>query len=278
VARLFGQAGLNVPQVLDADLEQGILLLSDLGQQQYLQVLDADNADRLYGDAMDALITLQAGVARESARLPLYDERLLMREMQLFRDWLLQRHLGLTLTHSEQRLLDTTLAQLLDAALAQPVVVVHRDFHSRNLMLMEQHNPGVLDFQDAVLGPVSYDLLSLLRDCYIRWPEHKVSEWLLGYYDRACQSGILRGVDEADFKTWFDTMGMQRHLKVAGIFARLYYRDDKAGYLADIPLTLDYLLEEAALYPAYADFHDFLLQRVRPGLDDNGQTVGEPVS
>jgi aminoglycoside/choline kinase family phosphotransferase len=271
VANLFAGVGLNVPRVLDADLDKGILLLTDLGNEQYLQTLTTENVDRLYGDAMAALLTLQARVDPAQAQLPMYDRQLLMTEMQLFADWLLGRHLGLTLSDSEQQLLAETFQQLAGQALAQPQVAVHRDYHSRNLMLLEGHNPGILDFQDAVVGPVSYDLVSLLRDCYIRWPADKVSEWLLGYHELALQSGVLQGVDEEDFKYWFDTMGMQRHLKASGIFARLYHRDSKAGYLADIPRTLDHLLAAAAEYPAFSSFHGFVQERVRPCLDERGE-------
>ncbi|MGB5259803.1 MAG: phosphotransferase [Gammaproteobacteria bacterium] len=241
VSKLFFDAGLNVPEVIDADLDQGYLLLSDLGCEAYLGALSADTCERLYGDALAALVVIQACATGD---LPLYDRALLTSEMELFREWLVGKHLGITLTLSQHEMLDDTFALLVANALAQPRVCVHRDYHSRNLMVAQKNNPGILDFQDAVLGPVTYDLVSLLRDCYIKWPESQVEEWALGYQQLALQSGILR--EEHDdpelFQRWFDLMGVQRHLKAAGIFARLNHRDGKSGYLDDIPRTLSYVV------------------------------------
>ncbi|MCW8829359.1 MAG: phosphotransferase, partial [Gammaproteobacteria bacterium] len=236
IGRQLREIGLNVPEILAEDLGQGFLLLSDLGERQYLDVLDAQNVERLYGDAMGALATLQA-CGPDAQALPPYDRELLWREMVLFREWYLERHLGLVLSDSEQRVLDETFEQLVTSALEQPKVSVHRDYHSRNLMVSE-HNPGILDFQDAVHGPITYDLVSLLRDCYIAWPREQVEEWVRGYHDIAIDHGILRDRQEERFLRWFDLMGVQRHLKATGIFARLNHRDGKPGYLNDIPRTL----------------------------------------
>jgi aminoglycoside/choline kinase family phosphotransferase len=228
----------------------GFLLLTDLGSEQYLPALNADSVGRLYGDAMGALLTLQAcGPQRDE--LPPYDEALLLREMELFREWYLGRHLGLALSAGEQRMLDETFRRLAQSALEQPQVAVHRDYHSRNLMVAP-HNPGILDFQDAVFGPVTYDLVSLLRDCYIAWPREQVEAWALGYQELAIDCGILRLRDEERFLRWFDWMGVQRHLKASGIFARLNHRDGKPGYLKDIPRTLGYVREVAGRYPELA--------------------------
>ena len=271
VARLLRAAGLNVPEVLAEDGARGFLLLTDLGERLYLDALDEASADRLYGDALGALATLQARVDPEA--LPPYDRALLAGELGLFREWLLGRHLGLALSASEEALLEGTFAMLVEAALAQPVVAVHRDYHSRNLLVTERHNPGIVDFQDAVAGPVTYDLVSLLRDCYIAWPRARVEGWALGYLDLAVQSGILREEDEERFLAWFDLMGVQRHLKATGIFARLWHRDGKRGYLADIPRTLGYVREVAARHARLAPFGRWLEERVLPCLGNDGDRV-----
>ncbi|HFD81563.1 MAG TPA: aminoglycoside phosphotransferase [Gammaproteobacteria bacterium] len=250
VTGLFRSLGLHVPEILASDLSQGFLLLADLGTRLYLDELDEDSVERLYGDALGALAALQV-CAPEEAGLPPYDRRLLLAEMGLFRDWLLGTHLGLQLDGAQQQALDQAFARLADSALEQPQVCVHRDYHSRNLMRCSPHNPGILDYQDAVVGPLSYDLVSLLRDCYIAWPRQRVEDWALGYFELAQQTGILRpeDADEQRFLRWFDWMGVQRHLKAAGIFARLDHRDGKPGYLADIPRTLGYVTEVCSRYP-----------------------------
>ena len=263
VARLLLDAGLNVPVVIDADLEQGYLLLSDLGSRSYLDALDESSVGRLYGDALGALAAVQA-CRPESGSLPQYDRKLLLAEQELFREWLLGKHLGLTLTATQSALCDRVFDRLADNALAQPQVCVHRDYHSRNLMVTTRNNPGILDFQDAVIGAVTYDLVSLLRDCYIAWPRERVEDWALGYQELALQSGILRGEHEnpVQFMRWFDLMGMQRHLKAAGIFARLNHRDGKPGYLADIPRTLGYVTDVAGRHDELAAFGAFVQQAV----------------
>lgn len=262
VARRLGAAGVHVPQVLAEDHHQGFLLLSDLGQSTYLQQLEEAHVDRLYGDALGALASMQACATTEG--LPHYDAALLRREMDLFRDWLLGQKLGIVLRDADQDELQRSWQVLIDNALAQPQVFVHRDYHSRNLMRLPSANPGVLDFQDAVLGPITYDLVSLLRDCYIRWPRSRVEEWAQGYRDLALHSGILREQQADDFMRWFDLMGVQRHLKAAGIFARLDLRDGKPGYLPDIPRTLGYITEVAAGYPELGWLGELVEQRVLP--------------
>lgn len=250
VSEAFSARGLNVPRVLASDLRRGLLLLTDLGTRTYLRVLNEDNCERLYRDALEALLLLQRGPAAQHA-LPPYDRPLLLKEMALFRDWLLARHLGVTVSEAMARTLEHSFAHLARAALEQPRVWVHRDYHSRNLMVTDSGNPGVLDFQDAVVGPVTYDLVSLLRDCYIRWPAARVEAWMAGHHARLRDAGVLDpAVDLDRFRSWFDLMGVQRHLKAAGIFARLYHRDHKPGYLADIPRTLDYVREVCRRTPA----------------------------
>ncbi len=268
VAEAFSAIGLHVPEIRARDLDQGFLLLSDLGDRLYLDVLQEETVDRLYGDALGALTIIQACGPREG--LPPYDRDLLMREMELFREWLLERHLGLTLDAEAKALLRAAFDRLADNALEQPRVCVHRDYHSRNLMLTTSPNPGILDFQDAVLGPVTYDLVSLLRDCYIDWPRARVEAWARGYFDTAVHSGVLREEHETHFMRWFDLMGMQRHLKAAGIFARLDARDGKPGYLGDIPRTLGYIVEVAPDYAEMAPLGAFIAEQVLPALTAKG--------
>lgn len=265
VSGLLCDGGLHVPEVMDDDLEQGFLLLSDLGSEPYLGALNESSVERLYGDALGALATIQTCAADT---LPPYDRELLLREMELFREWLVSKHLGIALDAAQNRMLDAAFSLLADNALVQPRVFVHRDYHSRNLMVTARNNPGILDFQDAVRGPVTYDLVSLLRDCYIAWPRERVEEWALGYQELALQSGILREEheDPQQFLRWFDLMGAQRHLKAAGIFARLNHRDGKSGYLADIPRTLGYVAGLSEGYPELAGLCEFISKTVLAGL------------
>jgi len=264
ITRQLSAAGLNTPQVHDQDLEQGFLLLDDFGSTCYLDILNSDNADQLYGDAIASLVQLQSKVSAKA--LPPYDHSLLMQEMELFRGWLLQKHLGLSLTHREHALLSQAFELLADNALQQPQVAVHRDYHSRNLM-QTKPNPGILDFQDAVNGPVTYDLVSLLRDCYVQWPAEQVGAWAMAYFKWAVKSGVLLSEHEEQFLQWFDLMGMQRHLKAAGIFARLNCRDGKSGYLKDIPRTLGYVVDIAPQYAGLQGLAELITCRVLPRLN-----------
>lgn len=263
IASQLATLGLHVPALLAQDLEQGFLLLSDLGHQLYLEALNEASADRLYGDALAALAVIQACGPREG--LPLYDRELLMREMALFRDWLLGSLLGIGLSSEDETMLAETFTMLAGNALDQPQVCVHRDYHSRNLMVSAP-NPGILDFQDAVVGPVTYDLVSLLRDCYIDWPRTRVEDWALGYLTLATHSGVFAGCPEALWLRWFDLMGAQRHLKASGIFARLDRRDGKSGYLKDIPRTLGYIGQIAACRTELAPLWGLIENRVLPRL------------
>jgi aminoglycoside/choline kinase family phosphotransferase len=268
IAGAWRDLGLNTPEVYESQSESGFVLLQDLGSRLYLDELDEHNADRLYGDALGALTVIQACAPADE--LPVYDEPFLRREMGLFREWLLGRYLGLTLSEEETDGLQRAFDILVASALGQPVVCVHRDFHSRNLMVTAPPTPGILDFQDAVRGPVTYDLVSLLRDCYIAWPRERVEEWAWGYFHLALQSGILRPEHEHRFLAWFDLMGAQRHLKASGIFARLAIRDGKPGYLADIPRTLGYVVELATRYPELQTLAGLLRERVMPAIKQTG--------
>ncbi len=245
---LFRAAGAHVPEVLAQDLEQGFLLLSDLGSTTYLSALkaqdDAPRAAHLYADALGTLAAMQA--ASRPGVLPEYDRALLTRELMLFPEWYVARHKGVTLSEREQATLQAAFERILAVNLAEPQVFVHRDFHSRNLMLLEPGdglgpNPGVIDFQDAVYGPISYDLVSLFKDAYLRWDEEFTLDLLIRYWETAKKLGLPVRAQFADFHHDYEWMGVQRHLKVLGIFARLYHRDGKDGYLADMPLVMDYL-------------------------------------
>jgi aminoglycoside/choline kinase family phosphotransferase len=249
VARLMGDAGVHVPQVLAEDLGRGYLLLSDLGTTTYLKALTDDNADALFGDALDTLVKWQ--LASRPGELPPYDEALLRRELNLFPEWYVGRHLGIELDSTQRTMLEAVFAKLVEASLAQPKVYVHRDYMPRNLMLSEP-NPGVLDFQDAVYGPITYDVVSLFRDAFLSWPESRVLDWTARYWERARQAGLPVHADFADFYRAFEWMGMQRHLKVLGIFARIHYRDGKPGYLDDTPRFLRYARGVAERYPELA--------------------------
>jgi len=261
VATLMAAIGLNVPLIRQSNLENGFLLLSDLGSKQYLSALNESNVEQLYADALKALLTLQRKGPKDD-ELPPYDHTLLMREMELFREWYLKVHLELTLSAQEQQMLSDVFERLAESALGQPRVCVHRDYHSRNLMLTTHNNPGILDFQDAVIGPVTYDVVSLLRDCYIAWPRERVEAWALDYLVQAAEAGVIAEKDEARLLQWFDWMGVQRHLKATGIFARLNHRDGKPGYLQDIPRTLSYVVDVTGRYPELHALNDFLNQRM----------------
>jgi len=260
IAQRLRALGLNVPDILAQDVERGFLLITDLGERLYLQALAPDTVERLYHDALAALVILQRGSDTDGAFLPEYDSALLHREMELFREWYLLRHVRLDLTAAQHAMLDRVFEFLARSALAQPRVWVHRDYHSRNLMVTAQNNPGILDFQDAVRGPVTYDLVSLLRDCYIAWPRARVEQWAREYRARARAAGVAVGADDGEFIHWFDLMGVQRHLKAAGIFARLNHRDGKPGYLNDIPRTLGYVVEVSARHAELQPLHRLLLE------------------
>lgn len=259
VARLLAGMGLNVPIILASDTRQGFLLLSDLGNDQYMDHLSAGReVERLYADAMQALARLQSEGRDAAQSLPPYDRALLTREMDLLPDWFLAKHLELDLKTAERDLLQRLSGTLSDAALEQPVTFVHRDYHSRNLLVTTERNPGILDFQDAVCGPLTYDLVSLLKDAYVAWPPQRVRQWALQFRERLIDAGLDAGASDAQFLRWFDLMGLQRHVKVLGIFARLYYRDGKSRYLWDLPRVFEYAQSAAASYAETAEFADFL--------------------
>jgi aminoglycoside/choline kinase family phosphotransferase len=264
VQQVMHDAGVHVPEVVAQDLEQGFLLLSDLGDTTYLGVLDAENAAALYADAIAALVKIQS--ASRPGVLPDYDRNLLKRELDLFPEWFLGRHHGLVLSDKEREEIEQVFERILTINLAEPKVFVHRDYHSRNLMVT-QPNPGIIDFQDAVYGPISYDMVSLLKDAYIEWDEEVSIDWLIRYWEQARKAGLPVSPDFAEFHRDYEWMGVQRHIKVLGIFSRLYHRDGKDGYLKDMPLVARYLRKACE---RYAD-----LSVIRRWLDkvENKQTV-----
>ncbi|MGH6623336.1 MAG: aminoglycoside phosphotransferase family protein [Burkholderiaceae bacterium] len=238
VASLLREAGLNAPEVIASDVERGFLLLSDLGTSTYLSVLDTDNASELFDDAIDALVRWQ--LASRPGVLPAYDRPLLQRELDLFPDWYVTRHRALTLSNEQMAALKATFEAIVLRALAQPAVYVHRDYMPRNLMVSAP-NPGILDFQDAVHGPITYDIASLMRDAFISWDEERQLDWVIRYWERARKAGLPVAADFGEFWRDFEWMGLQRHLKVLGIFARINYRDGKPHYLTDTPRFIGYV-------------------------------------
>ncbi len=265
LAQYLRSRGIGVPAVAAADCEQGFLLIEDFGDQLLQQELETSPsaATGLYGEALMQLLALQQS-PDQSALIPRYDRRVLGRELRQFTDWFTGELLNYALTTEEQQLITDTFKKLEDSALEQPQVLVHRDFHSRNLLLRPDGALGVVDFQDAVWGPITYDLVSLLRDCYLRWPAEQVQQWALGYGNMAVDAGLLPNVDRGQYLRWFDWMGLQRHLKVLGIFARLALRDGKTRYLNNLPLVIRYLLEAAAPYPELKRFSQWFEQQLLP--------------
>lgn len=263
IALRLNRAGLHAPEVRASDAEAGFVLMADLGDRLYLPELDEQHVDALYGDALDALLTMQSKV--DASDLPPYDEQRLVNEMELLPEWFLQRHLGFTPSCTDWDVVEVAFRALVDNANHQEQVFVHRDYHSRNLLICPEHNPGILDFQDAVRGPITYDLVSLLRDCYIEWPDARVYHWAEHYRLQLVKAGLTH-VDAASFRRGFDLMGLQRHFKVLGIFCRLWYRDGKAGYLKDLPLVWEYSRRIGLRYPETAPLIE-LIERVIAGRD-----------
>ena len=269
IAGYLEAMALNAPRVLAANLNQGFLLLSDLGETQYLQKLqdEPESSETLYSDALNALNKIQTqGVAFQSL-LPPYDDTLLRFELSLFHDWLCETHLGVEFSSEDDTSWHATCDMLVANALDQPQVFVHRDYHSRNLMVTDDRNPGILDFQDAVEGPFTYDLVSLLKDCYVRWPEDQVRHWARDFYT-ASDSSIRHQVDVDQFMRYFELMGVQRHLKAAGIFARLNHRDGKPVYMGDVPRTLSYIVELGSRYEDLNFLATLITERCLPALQE----------
>ena len=267
VAEIFADAGISVPKIIAHDVENGFLLLTDLGSTTYLHALNHDSAYKLYIDAIDTLVLLQVHSRPEV--LPEYDRAFLLRELLLFPEWYIGKHLGVTLTAAQTAELNKVFDALLANILAQPQVTVHRDYHSRNLMVLPQGNPGVLDFQDALYGPITYDIVSLLRDAYIQWDEEIVLDLAIRYWERAKRAGLPVSPDIDSFYRDFEYAGLQRHLKILGIFARLHHRDGKDGYLSDMPLVMTYVRNAANRYKELKP-----LIRLLDQVENNAPQVG----
>ena len=262
ISAALAKANLHCPQVIASNLEQGFLAVTDLGNTLYLEVMSAEPAriPGLYRDAVQSMVRMM----EVACDLPPYDSTRLRDEMSLFHEWFLEKHLGLQLSDSTMDMLRRTYDDLIESALEQPTVFVHRDYHCRNLMVVAENPPGIIDFQDAVMGPVTYDLVSLYKDCYYRFARAEVERAVQDFHRRLMTPGRLPR--DAPVLRWFDLMGVQRHLKCAGIFSRLNLRDGKPGYLKDIPLVVSYLLEATALYPELSPLREFLLSEVHPRL------------
>jgi len=269
IAHLLEDAGAHVPHIYAQNLEQGFLLLSDLGDTTYAQAIKPANAKQLYGAATDALLKIQ--LASKSSELPPYDEALLRRELNLFPEWYITKHLGVTLNEKQNAKLEEVFARILANNLAQPCVYVHRDYHSRNLMYVPDNNPGILDFQDAVYGPITYDLASLFKDAYIKWEEAEIMDWLILYWEKARKAGLPVREDFGEFYRDYEWMGVQRHIKVLGIFARLAHRDGKDSYLKDMPLVFEYLHKASARYIDLKPLLN-LLDELHPNAVQEGYT------
>jgi N-acetylmuramate 1-kinase len=255
LAHIFAKQGLHVPHIYHIDTAQGFLLLSDLGDELYSRCLASQNADCLYQTAIDQLHIIQT-ISPQAYAFPSFSAELFREELTRFQEWYLEKHLNLELTLAERNMLSDTFEVLIQNALEQPQVCVHRDYHSRNLLKLLNQNLGILDFQDAVWGPITYDLVSLIRDCYIDWPKHKVMQWATYFYE-----GITTfRIDSEQFLRWFDLMGVQRHLKATYIFARKFRRDDTPTYLSDIPRALNYVCDVAQAYPELHPLREFLMR------------------
>ncbi|MCH8620026.1 phosphotransferase [Undibacterium sp. TS12] len=267
MANLLKDINLTVPKVLEHDLDQGFMLVTDLGTNTYGQILNSDNSHKLYMDAIDALVLLQ--VQSQPDVLPEYDRPFILRELNIFKEWYIDKHLAVTLSDTQTTTLDKVFEHLTASALAQPQVYMHRDYHSRNLMWMDKGNPGILDFQDAVYGPITYDLVSLLRDAYVQWDEEIVLDWAIRYWEKARRAGLPVAPDIDSFYRDFEWMGLQRHLKILGIFARLSHRDGKHHYLGDIPTVMEYVRKTSHRYKELVP-----LLRLLDELEDNAPQVG----
>jgi aminoglycoside/choline kinase family phosphotransferase len=272
VAQSYREKGIKVPEIYNYDLDQGFYLQQDFGNRLFGECLTADCCDELYTKALANIPIMQSCLSTENGALPVHNGEFIDRELSLFTDWLLAKYLQLRLTDAEENMLANVFEQVKNVCLIQPAVGMHRDYHSRNLMLLENDEIGVIDFQDAVVGPITYDAVSLLRDSYQDWPKEKVLQWLQNWHTE-----YYAQYPWEDFKMWFDCVGMQRQIKIAGIFARLYIRDNKPNFLADIPHTLHYLIDVASQYTDYFEFASFVRERVLPDvlLKLNAETTGQ---
>jgi aminoglycoside/choline kinase family phosphotransferase len=269
IAKEWFSQGVKVPEIIHSDLEKGFMLLSDMGDQMLYPLLEDGQAEVYYPKALDSLI----GIQQTQSNLPLYDAPLLDREMALFTDWYLAEHLKFNVSQNDQFMLTETFELLRESALGQVQVPVHRDYHSRNIMVLDDNALGIIDFQDGVMGPITYDLASLLRDAYIAWPQEQVEDWARLYFEKARSADLIGALSDDQLMLWFDWMGLQRHIKVVGIFARLSIRDGKTAYMDDIPRTFKYIRQVSAKYDALIPFNQWIEMTLVPFLQENGHEV-----
>lgn len=278
ISKAILNSGVNAPEVIYQDDQQGFFCLTDFGDRLLSDAVTNDNMYSLYENAIDALIELLSIERIADYPLPIYDDKFVATELSIFPEWLLKEHLNISLDNVEKEQLRACFKLLIDNATEQPRYFMHRDYHSRNLMLvgddLNKHEIGVIDFQDAVSGPITYDIVSLLRDCYIKWPSVNV-ETMFSYFKKSVSQRFNLNISEAQWQRWFDLMGIQRHIKASGIFARLNHRDNKSGYLADIPLTLTYIVEISEKYPELNFLRSLILNKVLPALNKLDQTQGK---
>jgi len=267
ISQMLLEMKLNVPIVQEIDLSNGFMLLSDLGDQLYLDKLNDATNDPLYTLAIDAIVKMQKISKSKLKQISIYSQQQLEQELQLFNHWFIVRHLQLSVSEQEKTMIDRVFGQLVNNALNQPQVFCHSDYHSRNLMICNEKTPGIIDFQDAVKGAVTFDLVSLLKDCYISWSRNKIEQWCRYYFDKAMTENIINTTFE-QFIRWFDLMGLHRHIRVLGIFTRLNYRDGKTSYLDDLALTFNYVKDVCESYPEFSEFSQFLTERIQPRLEN----------
>jgi aminoglycoside/choline kinase family phosphotransferase len=271
-AFVFMQKSLNkqnilVPEIVAVDLALGFFCLADFGETLLADILTQENMVNTYQKAIEILPHIQLALPDKTIELPNYNTAFVELELNIFPEWLLTEHLSITLTDNEQQQLKHCFSFLTDNILSQPQVLVHRDYHSRNIMVLENGELGIIDFQDAVIGPITYDIVSLLRDCYLKWPDENVTLLLSNYISTIAKQYSLTHIPLEQWQRWFDLTGIQRHIKASGIFARLHHRDNKSGYLNDIPLTLSYIVEISHKYPELAFIHQLLLEKVLPAME-----------
>lgn len=267
IAHRLAKLHLDVPKIIESDDAKGFLLISDLGDALYHYQLTLDNADQLYKNALRDLLIIHEDFKGEHENLPHFGHAMMQQELHFFTEWFLEKYLGLSLNEDEQRILKNTYDLLLENAITQPQTFVHRDYHSRNLMILSDNRVGILDFQDAVVGPITYDLVSLIRDCYVDWPVHQVEAWALDFHQALMDRKLIDPVDRKTFMRWFDLMGMQRHLKAIFIFARKYLRDGNDFYLQFIPRALRYVELVCDMYPELAAFQSLLGETILPAWE-----------
>ena len=279
IQQALGKQGINVPQIIAMDRAAGFFCLSDFGDVLFAETVDSDNMIERYRKVIDLLPVISSITFEDKESLPIYDRDFIEMELAIFQEWLLDEHLGIKLNKVELQQLSHCFELLIDSALSQPQVVMHRDYHSRNIMMLADNKLGIIDFQDAVQGPITYDVVSLLRDCYLRWPQYNV-DVLFEYFCQTITKHYLStstSIDKSQWRRWFDLMGLQRHIKVAGIFSRLFHRDGKGSYLKDIPITLEYIVDVSQSYPELLFLHKLVKERVLPAILQSDPVINKSV-